>query len=202
MLEYKCRLDDEIWNASIKNIKEEIGYSILEIEGKSSRIVTYIGKNDGQYWCFFPEHELSSGLSYPDDLFWNIEKLQRLFGNSYDAVTVSCGIQTYSAYKQAASSDIEEYIKHLKGRIYTNKVSVVLYDKPIKTYHLLFRIQRSKDECMMLSFRKYNDHYCYDISAPLITQLNYYYGYCQILRKSSYTDKNIYDIISELRKDR
>lgn len=200
MLEYNCQYNDELWNSSIKNIKEEIGYSILEIEGKSSRIVTYVGKSDEQYWSFFPEYELSTSLSYPDDLFWNIEKLQRLFGNPYDAVTVSYGIQTYYSYKNELSSNIEDHIAHLRGRIYTKKVSVVLYDHSIEMYHLIFNIQKSQDTCMMLSFRKNNDYF--EISEPFISQLNYYYDHCQILEESCYKKKDIHNIISELRKNR
>lgn len=200
MLEYNCQYNDEIWNSSIKNIKEEMGYSILEIEGKSSRMMTYIGKNDEQYWCFFPEYELSSSLSYPDDLFWNIEKLQRVFDNPYDAVTISYGIQAYYSYKRLMTSDIEDYIAHLKGKIYTSKVSVVLYDQSIKMYHLIFKIQRSRDDCIMLSFRKKNN--CYEISEPFLSQLNYYYGHCQILEESHYKGKDIHNIMSKLRRNR
>lgn len=203
MLEYKCRYNNDEWISSIRNIKEEIGYSILDIEGKSSRIVTYLGRNDDQYWCFFPLQELSSHLSYPNDLFWNSEKLESIFGNAYDAVTVARGIQEYHAYKQqTASSDIERYIRCLKGKIYSSRISAVLYDKAVNEYHLIFNIRKTHDTCHMLSFTDSDQGigYYYDLSEPFITQLNYYYGDCQILEDSEYIGKNYTDIIKTIKE--
>lgn len=201
MLSYQCQFNDEIWNSSIVDMNEKIDYTILEIEGKSSRIITYIGKNDEQYWCCFPEYELSSGLSYPDDVFWNIEKLQCVFHNPYDAVTVTYGIKAYYEYRDSVSEDIEKYISCIGGRIYTNKVSVILYDRASEIYHLLFKIRRNRDECMMLSIRIGNGYYD-DMSSPMITQLNYYFGHCHILKDSPYIGTDIDTIIKKLKKRR
>lgn len=202
MLEYKCHYNNDEWISSIRNIKEEMGYSILDIEGKSSKIVTYLGRNDDQYWCFFPIQELSSQLSYPNDLLWNSEKLENIFGNAYDAITVARGIQEYHAYKQSVSSDIEQHIRHLKGKIYSSRISAVLYDKTVNEYHLIFNIRKTHDICNMLSFID-NDkdiRYYYDLSEPFITQLNYYYGHCQILEDSEYIGRDYTDIIKTIKE--
>ena len=47
--------------------------------------------------------------------------------------------------------NIEKYIKTLKGRIHSNRISVVLYDEGYDIYHYIYRIRRRKNECEMLS---------------------------------------------------
>ena len=48
-------------------------------------------------------------------------------------------------------TNIEEYIKALKGKIHTNKISVVLYDEEYDIYHYISKIRRNANECEMLS---------------------------------------------------
>lgn len=99
-------------------------------------------------------------------------------------------------YTNDLNEDIESYIKEMKGRIYTKKVSVVLYDLDLDGYHLISCIQRSRDECIMLTI--YGEDYRYqEFSLPFISQLNHYYGHCVIIEDSSFVGRNIDDIAKE-----
>ena len=94
-------------------------------------------------------------------------------------------------YTKENRTDIEEYIKHLPGRINTYKSSVVLYDPYIRAYHLLYLINRKKDDCTMLTMPvKKDDGYC-EVSTPFISQLNAFYNHCEIIKTSPYLQKDI-----------
>lgn len=89
--------------------------------------------------------------------------------------------------------DIEKYISELKGRIYTKKVSVVLYDINLHGYHLISMIRRNTDECLMMTLYGKELKYM-EFSLPFISQLNQYYGYCEIVEDSSFIGMNYEDI--------
>lgn len=76
--------------------------------------------------------------------------------------------------------NIEKYIKTLKGRIHSNRISVVLYDEGYDIYHYIYRIRRRKNECEMLSVNYEAVEY-FDLTLPFIDQLDTEFGHCRIL---------------------
>lgn len=83
-------------------------------------------------------------------------------------------------------TNIEEYIKNKRGRLYTKNITVILYDKQRDIYHYLFKINRNKDECLMMTSPTNNTFGIIDLHFPFISQLNYYYGDCSIVSNHSY----------------
>lgn len=74
--------------------------------------------------------------------------------------------------------NIEKYIKTLKGRIHSNRISVVLYDEGYDIYHYIYRIRRRKNECEMLSVNYEAVEY-FDLTLPFIDQLDTEFGTLQ-----------------------
>ena len=99
---------------------------------------------------------------------------------------------------------VESHIEKLKGHIYTNKVKVVLYDEERDVYHLIYKINRSKNECMMASYRGTSPNN-YEVCLPFIDSLDHHFGHCQILNDHKYLNKDIHDIehifLNELKKE-
>lgn len=95
--------------------------------------------------------------------------------------------------------NIEKYIQALKGNIYTNRISLVLYDGELDIYHYVYKIQRKTNECEMLSINYRQSKY-YDITLPFIDQLDPYYGHCQILKEDPHIGQHIRVILNEIKK--
>jgi hypothetical protein len=85
--------------------------------------------------------------------------------------------------------NIEKYIKTLKGRIDSNRISVVLYDEGYDIYHYIYRIRRRKNECEMLSVNYEAVEY-FDLTLPFIDQLDTEFGHCRILTGDPHVGQN------------
>lgn len=94
-------------------------------------------------------------------------------------------------------TNIEEYIKNKKGRLYTNNITVILYDQQKDIYHFLFKINKNKDECLMMTSPTNGTFGSTELNFPFISQLNYYYGDCTIISDHSYLGMR-YEKVKEL----
>lgn len=96
---------------------------------------------------------------------------------------------------------IEEYINNLKGNRNNSKISIALYDAKNDNYHFIYRINKLKDTCMMASTSIYPDVHFIELSLPFISQLNEYYGHCQIDEDNEFIGMN-YEEIDKILKER
>jgi hypothetical protein len=94
-------------------------------------------------------------------------------------------------------TNIEEYIKALKGEVHTNRISVVLYDEEYDIYHYISKIRRNANECEMLSVNYKMIEY-FDLTLPFIDQLNHYYGHCSILRDDPHIGQDVHTLCETL----
>lgn len=142
-------------------------------------------------------------LLSPIDLYKNIDILDELFKSPYESMTIAKGIKKYFE-TQLEEDTVESHIEKLKGHVYTNKVKVVLYDEERDVYHLIYKINRSKNECMMASYRRTSSNN-YEVCLPFIDSLDHYFGRCRILNDHKYLNKDIRDIehifLNELKKE-
>lgn len=76
--------------------------------------------------------------------------------------------------------DIEKYINTLKGNRNNRKISVVLYDPAWNNHHYIFMINRKQDQCLMMSTFIFSGEKYIELTSPFISQLNTYYGHCEI----------------------
>lgn len=191
MIDYMCSYSRKSWKASVVFVEKAANYTMLNIRSDLFEgMNVFLWHKNEEYWLAIPEIEASCFLAYPTDTFWNFESIARSIKNKYVAKTIACGITEYFK-KKDIRTDIEEYIKHLSGRINTYKSSVVLYDPYIRAYHLLYLINRKKDDCTMLTMPvKKDDGYC-EVSTPFISQLNAFYNHCEIIKTSPYLQKDI-----------
>ena len=100
-VEAECTNGETTWKARLKNYTAHDDYVYLEIEGMGSCIRTYYVDTE-EYWVMFPEFDLGATLTYPEDVRWNVEKLTRVFGNEYDATTVSFILREYEKVRKEA----------------------------------------------------------------------------------------------------
>jgi hypothetical protein len=118
-------------------------------------------------------------------------------------MTIAKGIKKYFE-TQLEEDTVESHIEKLKGHVYTNKVKVVLYDEERDVYHLIYKINRSKNECMMASYRRTSPNN-YEVCLPFIDSLDHHFGRCRILNDHKYLNKDIRDIehifLNELKKE-
>jgi len=142
-------------------------------------------------------------LLSPIDLYKNIDILDELFKSPYESMTIAKGIKKYFE-TQLEEDTVESHIEKLKGHVYTNKVKVVLYDEERDVYHLIYKINRSKNECMMASYRRTSSNN-YEVCLPFIDSLDHHFGRCRILNDHKYLNKDIRDIehifLNELKKE-
>lgn len=80
------------WICKITNFVEFAGYISFTVTGKGSSITAYAGSAD-IFWICFPDLDIGTSLSNPDDIFWNTEKLSDLFQSIPDAITVANAIK-------------------------------------------------------------------------------------------------------------
>lgn len=92
-IKYSCNYKNQEWAGTIKEIRNYGSYAGCVISGRGSSINAYIGKADEILWICFPNHNLSSTLSKPDDIFWNSEKLGEMFNSIIDGITIAQGIK-------------------------------------------------------------------------------------------------------------
>lgn len=142
-------------------------------------------------------------LLSPIDLYKSIDILDELFKSPYESMTIAKGIKKYFE-TQLEEDTVESHIEKLKGHVYTNKVKVVLYDEERDVYHLIYKINRSKNECMMASYRRTSLNN-YEVCLPFIDSLDHHFGRCRILNDHKYLNKDIRDIehifLNELKKE-
>lgn len=142
-------------------------------------------------------------LLSPIDLYKNIDILDELFKSPYESMTIAKGIKKYFE-TQLEEDTVESHIEKLKGHVYTNKVKVVLYDEERDVYHLIYKINRSKNEYMMASYRRTSPNN-YEVCLPFIDSLDHHFGRCRILNDHKYLNKDIRDIehifLNELKKE-
>ena len=142
-------------------------------------------------------------LLSPIDHYKNIDILDELFKSPYESMTIAKGIKKYFE-TQLEEDTVESHIEKLKGHVYTNKVKVVLYDEERDVYHLIYKINRSKNECMMASYRRTSSNN-YEVCLPFIDSLDHHFGRCRILNDHKYLNKDIRDIehifLNELKKE-
>lgn len=142
-------------------------------------------------------------LLSPIDLYKNIDILDELFKSPYESMTIAKGIKKYFE-TQLEEDTVESHIEKLKGHVYTNKVKVVLYDEERDVYHLIYKINRSKNECMIASYQRTSPNN-YEVCLPFIDSLDHHFGRCRILNDHKYLNKDIRDIehifLNELKKE-
>lgn len=142
-------------------------------------------------------------LLSPIDLYKNIDILDELFKSPYESMTIAKGIKKYFE-TQLEEDTVESHIEKLKGHVYTNKVKVVLYDEERDVYHLIYKINRSKNECMIALYRRTSPNN-YEVCLPFIDSLDHHFGRCRILNDHKYLNKDIRDIehifLNELKKE-
>ena len=93
-------------------------------------------------------------------------------------------------------TNIEAYINQLPGNRNTNKISVVLYDPFWNNYHLLYKINKQRDTCAMMSTSIDTNHTRVEVSLPFISQLNEYYSHCKIDEFNDWLGVSAKDIIA------
>ena len=76
--------------------------------------------------------------------------------------------------------DIEKYISNLKGNRNNRKISVVLYDPTWNNHHFIFMINKTQDQCLMMSTSIFPGQNQIELTSPFISQLNAYYSHCMI----------------------
>ena len=94
-------------------------------------------------------------------------------------------------------TDIEAYVKQLKGNRNHNKISVAMYDPIFNNYHFLFKINRRQDTCVMISTSMYPDKEYVDLSLPFISQLNDNYGYCFIEETNNWINRHYEELVKK-----
>ena len=180
------------WNCIVKCIEKKMEYTVLEFYSQYFNIKMHLGSIDNEFWCFFPEYNMFTELLSPIDLYKNIDILDELFKSPYESMTIAKGIKKYFE-TQLEEDTVESHIEKLKGHVYTNKVKVVLYDEERDVYHLIYKINRSKNECMMASYRGTSPNN-YEVCLPFIDSLDHHFGHCRILNDHKYLNKDIRDI--------
>lgn len=93
-------------------------------------------------------------------------------------------------------TNIEELIKQLHGNRNTNKISVVLYDPVWNNYHLIYKINKQRDTCVMMSTSIDTNHTSVEVSLPFISQLNEYYSHCVVDKSNEWIGIAVKDIIN------
>ena len=203
MIKYKCRYMYDEWNCIVKCIEKKTEYTVLEFYSQYFNIKMHLGSIDNEFWCLFPEYNMFTELLSPIDLYKNIDILDELFKSPYESMTIAKGIKKYFE-TQLEEDTVESHIEKLKGHVYTNKVKVVLYDEERDVYHLIYKINRSKNECMMASYRGTSPNN-YEVCLPFIDSLDHHFGHCRILNDHKYLNKDIHDIehifLNELKKE-
>lgn len=192
MIKYKCRYMYDEWNCTVECLEKKTEYTVLEFHSQYFNTKMHIGSNDNEFWCFFPEYNKFTELLSPIDLYKNIDILSELFENPYEIMMIAKGIKKYLE-TQLEEDTVEIHIEKLKGHVYTNKVKVVLYDEERDVYHLIYKINRSKNECMMASYRGTSPNN-YEVCLPFIDSLDHHFGHCRILKNHKYLNKDIHDI--------
>ncbi len=94
---------------------------------------------------------------------------------------------------------VENYIRNLKGHIYTNKIMVVLYEETRDVYHLIYKIKRSTNICVMASYQG-TEPRNYEVSIPFIDSLDHYFGDCKILCSHEYLQQDIRAVMKKINK--
>ena len=192
MIKYKCRYMYDEWNCMVECLEKKTEYTVLQFHSQYFNTKMHIGSNDNEFWCFFPEYNKFTELLSPIDLYKNIDILSELFENPYEIMMIAKGIKKYLE-TQLEEDTVEIHIEKLKGHVYTNKVKVVLYDEERDVYHLIYKINRSKNECMMASYRGTSPNN-YEVCLPFIDSLDHHFGHCRILNDHKYLNKDIHDI--------
>ena len=95
-------------------------------------------------------------------------------------------------------TDIEKHINNSKGRVYTNKISVVLYDPTNRVNYFILMINKRADECMLMVSPTKETGYICELYAPMISQLNMYYSHCIILEKHKFIGQHYKDVMDIL----
>lgn len=198
MIQYTCKSGDETWQSCLEVVEQEEKYSVLEMEYNDQKFEVFLWHYDKEYWLGIPKMQIIHVLAHPTDEFWNWEALMRDTHNEYFSETVAVGISKYYSSRRNVTN-IEEYIKNLKGRPLSYKASVVMYDPSSNLNHLIFMINRKIDECQMLSIslKTKGD---YSVSAPFISHLNLLYDQCIIDPDSPYLGKDIRHIMHALER--
>ena len=93
-------------------------------------------------------------------------------------------------------TNIEEWINLLHGNRNTNKISVVLYDPVWNSYHLIYKINKRHDTCVMMSISNEPNNQYVELSLPLMSQLNEYYSHCVIDESNEWIGIAAKDIIN------
>lgn len=109
-MEYQCTLirgkRKEHWQGEIRLIDDSGTCYEAEITGRGTYFHVIVGKHCyGNYICI-PNHDVGSGLSGFQDLFWNTERLSGLL-KKVDAVTVAhglCHLEELSSQKSAVDN--------------------------------------------------------------------------------------------------
>ena len=194
MIDYTCTYEGKTIHSLLEIVETSENYSILSIKNAFYEFKLFLWHSYESYWMAIPEYEISCKLDYPTHETVNFKTIHKVTNDEDLSKTIAQAICGYYQSKKNVV-DIEKYISSLNGQINSYKVSVVLYDPLIKMYHLLYLINKEKDECTMLTIS--SDMTYYNISVPFISQLNMYYDHCDIETSSIYLNKDIEKIRKE-----
>lgn len=174
-------------------------YEEMTIKYNHQNITFDFGYHDGIRWVYLNRENVSIHLS----LFENIEENERRIVAKVDdpdyASTVAQAL--YIIYKEKKQKDILRMVYELKGRISTNKISLVLKDEKNKDTILVFNIQKSKDNCRLLILpEEIRNPYDWTLTDIYLSHINYIYGNdCIVLDNSIYLGQDFRTIIKELK---
>lgn len=95
---FPCIYEDIEWEGKIKNLICHQGYIEFSVLGRESLIKTYAGDTGNEIWACFPAYNCGCTLAEPSDIFWNSERLYRLFESIPDGITVANAIKILGSH--------------------------------------------------------------------------------------------------------
>lgn len=92
-INYKSTYNEEIWTCTIKDVVYNTYMMAFTLTARESRYRCYLVSNEEKNWIAIPEMEISSELSYLDDVFWNSEQLGRILNSIIDGTSIAMGLK-------------------------------------------------------------------------------------------------------------
>lgn len=69
------RCNHSFWSATIMDVKSWGAYHEIIVQSRGSQFIVLFGSSSTTRWILLPEHDIGCSQSFPEDLFWNTERL-------------------------------------------------------------------------------------------------------------------------------
>ncbi|MDO4468162.1 MAG: hypothetical protein Q4C49_14365 [Bacillota bacterium] len=172
---YKIRRQYGLVEADESNI----GEVKLTIEVNENELLSFVyGEENGKFWFYTGVPGEFTNLSYPENIEENCGLIEHITKNNSLAEQMAKAIKYH--YENSGRSDIERTVFENRLKYKKDRIEIVLYDPFRKVTYFIFNVDCDNDFCTLMTAPTWNGT-C-SISLPLISQLNYYYGHCTIIK--------------------